>query len=260
MSLFTYNPPVILTAALPPANVAPVAFVASVNVTRALAARLVNAPLAGVTLPIGVLLIWLTIKSPSIYISLFVRRSSLTTISPKSPAKSAAAFVSPTTISVAACAIASVVTLSFNKLNTPVSSVSMVLPLTIKLPSNNVVALAILNVPVAAPMLIAVASPNALTVVAPVLARVNVPPLTLKSLSPPICRFPVTSKSLLIVVVPVLAPIPMSVPAPNALIVVALVLNTLKLVLEVLTAVAKIGLVLSTKFPVPVSSLITPAS
>ena len=102
ISLFTYKPPVILTAALPPANVAPVAFVPSVNDTKLFEDNVVNAPLLGVTLPIGVLLIWLTNKSPSIYISVFVRKSIRTTISPKSPAKSAAALVSPTTISVAA--------------------------------------------------------------------------------------------------------------------------------------------------------------
>ena len=102
MSLFTYNPPLILTAALPPANVAPVAFVPSVNVTRLFEASVVNAPLLGVMLPIGVLLIALTNNSPSMYISAFVLKSSLTTISPNAAARSAAALVSPTTISVAA--------------------------------------------------------------------------------------------------------------------------------------------------------------
>ena len=102
ISLFTYKPPVILTAALPPANVAPVAFVPSVNVTRLFEASVVNAPLLGVMLPIGVLLIALTNNSPSIYISAFVLKSSLTTISPNAAARFAAALVSPTTISVAA--------------------------------------------------------------------------------------------------------------------------------------------------------------
>ena len=103
ISLFTYNPPLILTAALPPANVEPVAFVASVNVTRLFDARVVNAPLLGVVLPIGVLLIELTNSWPSIYISAFVRRSSLTITSGLTcPANTAAALVSPMVICLAA--------------------------------------------------------------------------------------------------------------------------------------------------------------
>ena len=102
MSFATYKPPVIFTLAEPSANVAPVAFVASVNVTKLFAASVVNAPVLGVTLPIGVLLIALTNKSPSIYISAFVRKSNLTIISPNALALVAAALVSPTTISVAA--------------------------------------------------------------------------------------------------------------------------------------------------------------
>ena len=117
-----------------------------------------------------------------------------------------------------------------------------------------------LKLPVAAPILIVVAAPNALTVVAPVFARVNVPPLTLRSLKPPICRLPVTLRLLFTVVVPVPAPMPIAVPAPNALTVVALVLNTLNDVLLVLTLLVKVGLFWNTRAPLPVSSLITPAS
>ena len=61
-------------------------------------------------------------------------------------------------------------------------------------------------------------------------------------------------------VVPVPAPMPIVVPAPKALTVVALVLNTLNVVLLVLTPLAKLGLLANTNAPVPVSSLITPAS
>ena len=142
----------------------------------------------------------------------------------------------------------------------PVSSVSSVLPFTNKLPARLTFALAMLKLPVAAPMLIVVAAPNAFTVVAPVLARVNVPPLTLRSLSPPICRLPVTARSLLIVVVPLAAPIPIVVPAPNALTVVALVLKILKVVLLVLTPLVNVGLFWNTRAPLPVSSLITSAN
>ena len=257
ISLFTYKPPVILTAALPAANVAPVAFVPSVNVTKLFAARVVNAPVLGVTLPIGVLLILLTNKSPSTYISVFVRKSIRTTISPKSPAKLAAALVSPTTISVAACAIASVVTLSFNKLNVPVSSVSSVVPFTNKLPDKLTFVFLMLKLPVVSPIVTVVAAPNALTVVAPVLARENVPPLTLKSLNPPMFRFPSTDRSFFIVVVPVAAPISILVASPPILIDVAVVSNNAIVALAASMPVVKLGDVANTAAPVPVSSLST---
>ena len=221
------------------------------------AARVVNAPVLGVTLPIGVLLILLTNKSPSTYISVFVRKSIRTTISPKSPAKLAAALVSPTTISVAACAIANVVTLSFNKLNVPVSSVSSVVPFTNKLPDKLTFVFLMLKLPVVSPIVTVVAAPNALTVVAPVLARENVPPLTLKSLNPPMFRFPSTDRSFFIVVVPVAAPISILVASPPILIDVAVVSNNAIVALAASMPVVKLGDVANTAAPVPVSSLST---
>ena len=65
---------------------------------------------------------------------------------------------------------------------------------------------------------------------------------------------------LFIVVVPVDAPIEIVVAAPNALMVVAVVLNTLNDVLPVTTLVVNEGEVPNTNAPVPVSSDMTPAS
>ena len=56
------------------------------------------------------------------------------------------------------------------------------------------------------------------------------------------------------------APIVITVAAPNAFTVVAVVLNTANVVLSVSKLVLKVGLVANTSFPLPVSSLITPAS
>ena len=259
ISLFTYKPPVILTAALPAANVAPVAFVPSVNVTKLFEASVVNAPELGVTLPIGVLLILLTNKSPSTYISVFVRKSIRTIISPKSPARVAAALVSPTTISVAACAIANVVTLSFNKLNVPVSSVSSVVPFTNKLPAKLTFVFLMLKLPVVAPAVTVVAAPPILSVVAVALTRLNIaapvvmsPPSTFRSRS--------ISTLLCTVVVPVAAPISTLVAAPPILIDVAVVSNNAIVALAASMPVVKLGDVANTAAPVPVSSLSTPRS
>ena len=249
-SLATCKPPVIFTAAEPLANV-PVAFVASVNVTKLFALRVVKLPAAGVVCPIGTLSIAPINKLPSIVTSWSACILCLNVVVP---------VVSPITIAVAACANATAVALSLIRLNVPVSSVSIVFPLTAKSPAITVSAFLIVNVPVVAPNLIVVADPKAFTVVTPVSANVNVPPLTPNSLKPPIFKLPVTSKSLLTVVVPELAPNPKVVAAPNAFTVVAFVLNTLKVVLLVVTLFVKLGLLLYTNTPVPVSSLITPAS
>ena len=250
ISLATCKPPVIFTAAAPPANV-PVAFVASVNVTKLFALNVVKPPAAGVVCPIGTPLIAPIIKSPVIVRSWSIVTLCLNVLKP---------VVSPITIAVAACPKAIAVVLSFSKLNVPVSSVSIVFPLTAKLPATTTFALFKFIVPVLAPILMVVAAPNAFTVVAPVFARLNVPPLTVRSLSPPMLRLPKTSRALLTVVVPDVAPKLNPVAAPNALTVVAFVLNAAKVVLDVVTLFVKFGLLLKTKLPVPVSSLITPAS
>jgi hypothetical protein len=56
------------------------------------------------------------------------------------------------------------------------------------------------------------------------------------------------------------APIVITVAAPNAFTVVAVVLNSAVVVLAVLIPVVNVGLVANTNAPLPVSSLITPAS
>ena len=80
-----------------------------------------------------------------------------------------------------------------------------------------------------APRLVVVAAPPTFNVVAFALARLNVAVLTVKS-PPSILTSPSTSKLLLILVVPVAAPISMLVAAPPKLIVVATVFNKLNVV------------------------------
>ena len=87
-----------------------------------------------------------------------------------------------------------------------------------------------LVVPVAAPILTAVPAPAKFTVVAVVFNKLNV--TTLVVMSPPLtARSPdIAVLALLIVVVPVAAPILTVVPAPNKLPVVAVALNTVAVV------------------------------
>ena len=110
-----------------------------------------------------------------------------------------------------------------------------------------IVALPIVNVPVAAPIPITVAAPAKLTVVATVLYRFCV-----------VC-VPITV-GLPIVSVPLIPPIANVVAAPAKLTVEAIPLIKLKVVLDVVKLVVISGLVPNTKTPLPVSSLITPAS
>ena len=86
-------------------------------------------------------------------------------------------------------------------------------------------------VPVAAPMFNVVAAPNRLPVVAFVLARLNVAVETIKS-PPSIVISPSTSKLLLMLVVPVAAPISIVVAAPAKLTVVAVVLARLNVAVD----------------------------
>jgi hypothetical protein len=72
-------------------------------------------------------------------------------------------------------------------------------------------------------------------------------------------KLPVTTKSLLIVEVPVDAPIDNTVAAPAKFTVVAVVLSKAKDVLEVVNDVVITGLILKTNTPVPVSSVIVVA-
>jgi hypothetical protein len=106
--------------------------------------------------------------------------------------------------------------------------------------ANVTVALLIVAVPVAAPIPIAVAAPKALTVVKFVLNSVRVPvdddasvgfvPLTFT-----VVAFDKVTVALLIVAIPVAAPIPIAVAAPKALTVVKFVLNNDNVPVELLT-------------------------
>ena len=89
--------------------------------------------------------------------------------------------------------------------------------------------LLIFVVPVAAPISIEVAAPAKFTVVALALAKLNVEVDTVKS-PPSILTSPSTSRLLLTFVVPVAAPIWISVAAPAKFTVVALAFNRLKVV------------------------------
>jgi len=102
----------------------------------------------------------------------------------------------------------------FNKLNV-VALVVKSPPSILTSPSTSKLLLTLV-VPVAAPSSKVVAAPNALTVVAVVLAKLNVVVDTVRS-PPSILTSPSTSKLLLILVVPVLAPILISVPSPAKL-------------------------------------------
>ena len=94
----------------------------------------------------------------------------------------------------------------------------------------------IVNVPALpdAPILIVEAAPNKLPVVAVVLARLKVVVDTVKS-PPSMLTSPSTSRLLLMLVVPVVAPISNVVAAPAKFTVVAVVLARLKVVVDTVT-------------------------
>ena len=142
----------------------------------------------------------------------------------------------PSSSVVAAPPMFSVVAVVFARLNVVVETVRS--PPSIFTSPSTSKSLLIFVVPVAAPISKVVAAPAKLTVVAVVFTRLKVVVETVKS-PPSIFTSPSTSKSLLILVVPVAAPISTVVPAvaifavvaaPNALIVVALVLRRLNVV------------------------------
>ncbi len=105
-------------------------------------------------------------------------------------------------------------------------ALNVVSPSTPKVPSTSALFF-IVVVPVAAPMLTFVPAPAKLTVDAVVLTRLKVVVETVKS-PPSMLTSPSTSRSFLIFVVPVVAPMLTVVPAPAKLTVVADVLTRLK--------------------------------
>ena len=241
----TPNPPVITTAPL----VLLVEAVLLVNVVSPFDVSVVNAPVLAVVLPIGVLFNDVIVNVPSTF-----KLPSIST----SSANLTVEVVAPITTLEAPPAKLTVVALAFIRLNV-VAVVVRSPPRTAKSKST-VKLLLTLVVPVAAPISIAVAAPAKFTVVAVPFTRLNVvwfvamsPPLTFKS------PFSVTV-ALRIVAVPVAAPIVSVVAAPNALTVVAVVLKISMLALPATTLVVIVGLVPNTRTPLPVSSLITPAS
>ena len=130
----------------------------------------------------------------------------------------------PIKIVVAAPNAFTVVALALAKLNVDVLTVKSP-PSILTSPSTSRLLL-IFVVPVAAPISNDVAAPNAFTVVALALARLNVAVLTVKS-PPSILTSPSTSRLLLMLVVPVAAPISIVVAAPAKLTVVAVVFTKL---------------------------------
>ena len=117
-------------------------------------------------------------------------------------------------------------------------------------------------VPVAAPISSAVAAPPMLRVVAVVLARLKVVVDTVRS-PPSMFRSPSTSRLLLMLVVPVTAPISTKVPAPAKLTVVAVALSRLKVAAEVvrsppLTARSPVMVVSPVRAVVPVTPRLPP--
>jgi hypothetical protein len=118
-----------------------------------------------------------------------------------------------------------------------------------------IVGMPIVSVPVAAPTAIVVAAPNAFTVVALVLKTVAVPVAVVVISAPLTARSPVTTVlALLIVAVPVAAPILTVVPAPAKFTVVAVALTKLNVV-----AVVVMSPPLTAKSPVSVTSPVTPS-
>ena len=250
-SFATCNPPVIFTEALPVAK-SPVAFVASVKVTKLFAVSVVNAAELGVKFPIGILFIASAISTPPAEIvkSPSVVRLFLTVVVPD---------VAPIWIAVAACPNAIVVTLSLSRLNVPVSSVSSVVPLIAKSFVITIFVFFNVIVPVVAPMFKVEAASAKLTVVGVVLAIFTLASLNVKS-PPSISISPSTFKLFCIVVVPLAAPIVKAVAALAKFTVVAVVSINPNVVLPVVILVVIAGLVPNTATPVPVSSLNTPAN
>ena len=166
--------------------------------------------------------------------------------------------VAPMLISVPAPNALIIVALLLIRLNAPVTLVVISPPSTFKSRSISTIFLNLV-VPLAAPINISVAAPPMFSVVAVVLIRLNVaalvvisPPSTFKSRS--------TSRLFLTLVVPVAAPTLRAVAAPAKLIVVAFVLNSANVAVAVVILVVIFGFVPNTNAPLPVSSLITPAS
>ena len=119
--------------------------------------------------------------------------------------------------------------------------------------------LLMLVVPVVAPISNVVAAFAKFTVVAVVLIRLNDVAVVVKS--PPLtAKSSVVVKLFLTVVVPLVAPTVSVVAAPPKLIDVAVVLNNVIVALAATMPVVNVGLVPNTRAPLPVSSLITPAS
>ena len=139
-------------------------------------------------------------------------------------------FVSPNNVIPPPAAVTSVgtatlpIVMFLSSTNKSCVLIVVVVPLTVKLPG-------IVTVPDALPILIVVAAPPMFNVVAFVLNTVAVPTAVVVISAPLTARSPETvklsaTKSLLTVVVPVLAPILTVVPAPPMFTVVAVVLNT----------------------------------
>ena len=228
--------------------VVPVEAVAFVNVVSPFDVSVVNAPVLGVVFPIGVLFNDVIVNVPSTF-KLPSTSTSSTNLTTE--------VVAPITTLDAPPAKFTVVALAFIRLN--VAAVVVRSPPRTAKSKSTVKLLLTLVVPVAAPISSAVAAFAKLTVVALALIRLNVVALVVMS-PPSTFRSRSISTLLLMLVVPVAAPISSAVAAPNAFTVVAFVLNTANVVLAVVTPVVKFGEVPNTRAPLPVSSLITPAS